>query len=975
MLCGVLLAAAAARRHPVRRRGRGRGRRVALRERPARDAALLAPLDADLPHDRRLRLGHRAAAALRQARRDPPLRRVLPDQRLEAARTQRGGSSSSRSGRRARGSSPRRGRIVPSLIEVSRSEAFLDPSQPPKRARVFLDAIPTIRRVPTISTWPEIEDAAEGVLENGLYLGQRPAEVAARARPRDAAALRARRARLDPGRRVAGDGRRNLARLASPRCRGGRRRRRGPGRLPARRLAQAAGPPSPARPGARSRPRRDRQLRRAADLVGLGRAALNSFLVAAIVAPLTVLVSSWAGFALVLLRPRARTALLAASLLALMVPLTALLVPRFALYRSLGLVDTFVPLVAPALLGTSPIYVLVFYVAFRRLPPELYDACRLEAASPFQIWRRLAMPLVRPVAVAVGLLAFVFSWGNFLDPLVYLHDRDLFTLPLALRSLAQLDPTNYPLLLAGAVLATAAGARRCSSSPSATSSTSTAARGGSDDEHRHAVRARQGVRRGPCCPRARSRGRRRRAARRPRPVRVRQVDACSGSIAGLEEASAGRILIGERDVTRLAPGQPQRLDGLPELRALPAPDRRGEHRLRARRRARCRRPRCASASRAPPRSRAASSCSSGGRPSSRAASGSGSRSPARSCASPTSSSSTSRSRTSTRELRARTRAELKELHARVGATMLYVTHDQIEALTLGHRIAVLRRRRAPAARHARRDLARAREPLRRAVRRLAGDERPRRRGASARRSPAPPGTRARASARSTSSSAARASRRRSRSSSRSGARRSSTCAPPAPSSSPALPSRRRPALGDDRPRLGAPRARAPLRRGVGERPDPVDAERPPPARAHARAVRARARRARRAPCARHVRARADRVRPDPLPAVRRARQPPRARRRRDLPHRAPQLRRLRRDRRPAARSARRSAWRSSSTSASAAPAAARSAAILPDRRARRRLRAALALAPEPALRADHALPRLARPAGRDDLGAAARRSS
>ena len=194
---------------------------------------------------------------------------------------------------------------------------------------------------------------------------------------------------------------------------------------------------------------------RATELVGLGRAALNSFLVAAVSAPLSVLVASWAGFALVLLRPRARSTILAASLLALMVPLTALLVPRFALYRSLGLVDTFAPLVAPALIGTSPIYVLVFYVAFSRLPPELFDACRLEAASPFQVWRRVAMPLVRPVAVAVGLLAFVLSWGNFLDPLVYLHDRDLFTLPLALRSLAQLDPTNYPLLLAGAVIATA----------------------------------------------------------------------------------------------------------------------------------------------------------------------------------------------------------------------------------------------------------------------------------------------------------------------------------------------------------------------------------------------------------------------------------------------------------------------------------------------------------------------------------------
>ena len=194
---------------------------------------------------------------------------------------------------------------------------------------------------------------------------------------------------------------------------------------------------------------------RAADLVGLGRAALNSLLVAALLAPLSVLIASWAGFALVLIRPRLRTVLLAASLLALMVPLTALLVPRFALFRSLGLVNTYAPLIAPALLGASPIYVLVFYVAFRRLPAEFYEACRLEALSPFQMWRRIGMPLVRPVSVAVGMLAFVFSWGNFLDPLVYLHDRDLFTLPLALRSLSLLDATNYPLLLAGAVIATA----------------------------------------------------------------------------------------------------------------------------------------------------------------------------------------------------------------------------------------------------------------------------------------------------------------------------------------------------------------------------------------------------------------------------------------------------------------------------------------------------------------------------------------
>lgn len=66
----------------------------------------------------------------------------------------------------------RTGRTVPSSITVSRSEAFLDPTQPPRHASVFLDGIPTIRRVPSISTWPEIEDAAEGILENGLYRAQ-----------------------------------------------------------------------------------------------------------------------------------------------------------------------------------------------------------------------------------------------------------------------------------------------------------------------------------------------------------------------------------------------------------------------------------------------------------------------------------------------------------------------------------------------------------------------------------------------------------------------------------------------------------------------------------------------------------------------------------------------------------------------------------------------------------------------------------
>jgi multiple sugar transport system substrate-binding protein len=61
------------------------------------------------------------------------------------------------------------GRTVPSLVEVSRSRAFLDPDSKPASSHVFLDGIPHIRRIPTVSTWPEIEDATAGILESGLY--------------------------------------------------------------------------------------------------------------------------------------------------------------------------------------------------------------------------------------------------------------------------------------------------------------------------------------------------------------------------------------------------------------------------------------------------------------------------------------------------------------------------------------------------------------------------------------------------------------------------------------------------------------------------------------------------------------------------------------------------------------------------------------------------------------------------------------
>jgi multiple sugar transport system substrate-binding protein len=72
------------------------------------------------------------------------------------------------------------GRTVPSLRDVAESDAFLDPNAKPASSRVFLDTIDVIRRVPSVSTWPEIEDAAEGIIEAGLYQGLSAKEAARR---------------------------------------------------------------------------------------------------------------------------------------------------------------------------------------------------------------------------------------------------------------------------------------------------------------------------------------------------------------------------------------------------------------------------------------------------------------------------------------------------------------------------------------------------------------------------------------------------------------------------------------------------------------------------------------------------------------------------------------------------------------------------------------------------------------------------
>lgn len=185
------------------------------------------------------------------------------------------------------------------------------------------------------------------------------------------------------------------------------------------------------------------------------RQTLNSLLVAAVSVPAGILVASWAGFAMARLPRRAALLLLGLTLVAAMIPVTALLVGRLVLFRLSGLTDTPIPLMAPALIGVSPLLVLLFAWSYFTIPREIYDLAREAGLGPFRTWWYVAMPMRIDVAGVAVAVAFMISWGNFLDPLLYVYDERWFTLPLGLASLAELPPTDQGLMLAAAVFAIA----------------------------------------------------------------------------------------------------------------------------------------------------------------------------------------------------------------------------------------------------------------------------------------------------------------------------------------------------------------------------------------------------------------------------------------------------------------------------------------------------------------------------------------
>ena len=187
------------------------------------------------------------------------------------------------------------------------------------------------------------------------------------------------------------------------------------------------------------------------DLLPLARYTLNSLLVVLLAVPITLVVSSWAGLGMARLSRPAQRRWIMISLAVLMAPGIALWSTRFLLYRQLGWYDSVWALIAPAWMGTSPFYVLMFYRACRRIPGAIFDAAQIDGAGVLRTWWSIILPMTRTTAVGVALLSFVFYWGDFVSPLLYLRTGSRYTLPVALQTLQQLSRSDWALMLAAAV--------------------------------------------------------------------------------------------------------------------------------------------------------------------------------------------------------------------------------------------------------------------------------------------------------------------------------------------------------------------------------------------------------------------------------------------------------------------------------------------------------------------------------------------
>ncbi len=162
-------------------------------------------------------------------------------------------------------------------------------------------------------------------------------------------------------------------------------------------------------------------------------ALANSVVVTVVATAGTALSSSLVGMAFARMRFRGSRPMFLVMLGTMMLPAQVTMIPLFILFRNLGWIDTFLPLVVPAFFGNA-FFIFMYRQFIAQIPEALLEAARLDGQGWFGIWWHVILPLTRPVTAITAVFTFIFTWNDFLAPLIYLQSDDQATLSVALNS-------------------------------------------------------------------------------------------------------------------------------------------------------------------------------------------------------------------------------------------------------------------------------------------------------------------------------------------------------------------------------------------------------------------------------------------------------------------------------------------------------------------------------------------------------------
>ena len=176
----------------------------------------------------------------------------------------------------------------------------------------------------------------------------------------------------------------------------------------------------------------------------------NSTLVTLLVTALTMAVSVPAAYVFSQMRFRGRQLLFAISMLAIMLPFEALVVPLFRMMNQLRLVDSYAGVILPQLV--SPMAIYVFKQAFDAVPDEFRDAALIDGASHWQVLWKIYVPVSGNIVWAMSIVTFIGAWNNFLWPYIIITSPDRMTIPLGLTQTQDAFGIRYAQAMAAALL-------------------------------------------------------------------------------------------------------------------------------------------------------------------------------------------------------------------------------------------------------------------------------------------------------------------------------------------------------------------------------------------------------------------------------------------------------------------------------------------------------------------------------------------